>query len=230
MRQTTLIVPGFRGSGEAHWQTWFEQQLPDVKRVSGIDWEQPRLADWSAAVVQEIDSSNHPVWLIAHSFGCLATVSAAAERADKVLGALLVAPADPWRFVKSGLREWLPSTAQHDTIDHDLPQTALGFNSVVVASSNDPWVKITVAGYWAQRWGSHFVSIGEAGHINVDSGFGPWPQGLTLFQKMQAAQEDVPLGDIGVERCVCSSHEHRFNKRLQSKQDKEWRDALRQMS
>lgn len=194
MRHTTLIVPGFRGSGAAHWQTWFEQQLPDARRVSGIDWDVPCLDDWVEQVVREIDAAPSPIWLVAHSFGCLATVVAAAQREDKVAGVFLVAPADPWRFVKSGLRELKPSNEQLDTIDHDLPQSRLGFNSMVVASSNDPWVKITVAGYWAQRWGSHFISVGDAGHINIDAGFGPWPDGLALFQSMQSVQDEMPFG------------------------------------
>ena len=33
MQQTTLIVPGLHGSGPAHWQTWFETQVPGALRV-----------------------------------------------------------------------------------------------------------------------------------------------------------------------------------------------------
>lgn len=233
MRHTTLIVPGFHGSGETHWQTWFERQLPNARRISGIDWELPRLADWSAAILAAIDAEPHPVWLVAHSFGCLASVTAAAQRTEKVAGALLVAPADPWRFTPSGLREWLPSTEQHRTIDVDLPQTPLRFNTVVAASSNDPWVKLTVAAYWAERWGSHFVNVGDAGHINTDAGFGPWPYGLALFKKMQTAQDDAPLGALNdLERddlCACNSVKHHLSPIEQLKQDHLWCATLRQI-
>ena len=41
MSYRVLIVPGFHGSGEAHWQTWLEQELPNADRVRGIDWESP---------------------------------------------------------------------------------------------------------------------------------------------------------------------------------------------
>ena len=37
----------------------------------------------------------------------------------------------------------------------------------------------------ADAWGSAFLSIGDAGHINVDSGHGPWPDGLALFEKLR---------------------------------------------
>ncbi|MFB2608362.1 alpha/beta hydrolase, partial [Rhizobium phaseoli] len=30
-------------------------------------------------------------------------------------------------------------------------------------------------------WGSFLVDAGEAGHINADSGHGPWPEGTMVF-------------------------------------------------
>ncbi|QTQ37759.1 RBBP9/YdeN family alpha/beta hydrolase [Aromatoleum petrolei] len=109
MRHTTLIVPGFHGSGPDHWQTWLERRLPDARRVRGVDWEAPVLARWAAAVRREIDESAHSVWLVAHSFGCLASVVAAADRPERVAAALLVAPADPARFGPLGLLEEAPA-------------------------------------------------------------------------------------------------------------------------
>jgi len=104
MQHTTLIVPGFHGSGPAHWQTWFEAQVPGARRVSGIDWEQPVLPHWAQAVRDGIDHASGPVWLVAHSFGCLA--------------------------------RWIP-------------RSPLGAPSLVVASTNDPWVRLSSAAYWA---------------------------------------------------------------------------------
>lgn len=196
MLQTTLIVPGYQGSGPGHWQSWLETQLPGARRVAGIDWSAPVLASWAAEVRREIDAAPHAVWLVAHSFGCLAAVVAAADRPDKVAGALLVAPADPARFTPLGPID--TSRGQADrSVAGFLPQSQLGFPSAVVASSNDPWVKLKVAGFWADRWGSRLVHIGRAGHINAESGFGPWPHGLELLRTLQQAQDDLPLGLIG---------------------------------
>lgn len=105
MRHTVLIVPGFHGSGPGHWQTWLEGELPDARRVGGIDWDTPLLARWAGEVRREIDEAAGAVWLVAHSFGCLASVVAAADRPHKVAGLLLVAPADPERFELLGVRE-----------------------------------------------------------------------------------------------------------------------------
>jgi predicted alpha/beta hydrolase family esterase len=34
------------------------------------------------------------------------------------------------------------------------------------------------------EWGSTFVEIGSAGHINADSGHGKWPAGIALLERL----------------------------------------------
>jgi predicted alpha/beta hydrolase family esterase len=193
VHHTTLIVPGFHGSGPAHWQSWMEKRLPNARRVSGIDWELPVLALWAAEVRREIDAAPGPVWIVAHSFGCLASVIAAADRPGRVAGLLLVAPAEPRRFSLFGTREQYPGG---DSVASALPTTPLGSPSVLVASRNDPWLEFNRAHDLAERWGSRLVDIGEAGHINTESGYGPWPQGLDLLAELQMAFDGFPLGTI----------------------------------
>lgn len=186
MQPNTLIVPGFHGSEAAHWQTWFEQQLPASRRVQGIDWEQPIVRHWAQVLTNELEASTEPMWIVAHSFGCLASAVAAKTHSSKIAGALLVAPADPWRFAANGLASDLPAIQKHENIAHELPRQPFDFPSIVVASDNDPWVKLTIAAYWANQWGSELVHLSQAGHINVASGFGPWPFGLQLLHRLQA--------------------------------------------
>lgn len=199
MYNTTLIVPGFHGSGPAHWQTWMEGQLPDARRVGGIDWERPVLASWAAEVRREIDEAPGAVWLVAHSFGCLASVIAAADRPGKVAGLLLVAPAEPRRFSLFGTREDYPDGI---SVAQVLPHTPLASSSILVASRNDPWLDFPRAVHLAEQWGSLLVDIGPAGHVNSDAGYGPWPTGLALLAGLQAAFDDFPLGAIDAEHAV----------------------------
>ncbi|MBK1721151.1 RBBP9/YdeN family alpha/beta hydrolase [Thiocystis violacea] len=182
---STLIVPGYQGSGPGHWQTWLEQTLPDARRVSGIDWSTPALGQWADAIGVAIRYASSPVWLVAHSFGCLAAVTAASRAASRVAGVLLVAPGDPGRFSSEGLR----AETGGDSIASQLPRGLLAFPSLIVASSNDPWMKLAHVAYWADRWGSGVARIGKAGHINEDAGFGPWPAGLALLDAFKAARE-----------------------------------------
>ena len=168
---TTLIVPGLHGSGAEHWQSWLEARIPGARRVLQHDWDTPDLPRWADAVERALDTATGRIVLVAHSFGCLAAVTAAARHADRIAGALLVAPADPAKF----------------GVGPQLPKEHLGYPCILVASRNDPWVALGTARHWAGRWGSRFIDLGEAGHINTESGFGPWPEAHTLWAQLVEA-------------------------------------------
>ncbi|MCP1118833.1 putative alpha/beta hydrolase family esterase [Robbsia andropogonis] len=173
---TVLIVPGLHGSGDDHWQTWLERSLPSARRVVQRDWAQPSLLEWSACVRDSIEASTVPVVLVGHSFGCLAIAEALRSVADRVAGALLVAPANPVRFDIDPAR-----------LQHRLPMT-----SVTVGSENDPWMAFKAVQDLAQVWGSSLINLGNAGHINVASGFGPWRLGRELTEMLcWSARMDV---------------------------------------
>jgi predicted alpha/beta hydrolase family esterase len=110
-----------------------------------------------------------PVWIVAHSFGCLAAVHAAASSQADIAGALLVAPADPAKFGTTFL----------------LPRIPLPFRTFLVGSENDEWMSPGAARRWSRAWGATFLNAGRAGHINVASGHGPWPDGLRLFDTLR---------------------------------------------
>jgi uncharacterized protein len=177
---TILIVPGLHGSGEAHWQTWFEKRLTGCERIEQSDWDTPELPRWAGSVRRALDHSVGQVWIVAHSFGCLAAMHAAWDYRERIAGAMLVAPADPEKF----------------DVGPMLPDEHLGFPSVVVASTNDPWMSLPKAAYWADRWGSRFINIGAAGHINADAGYGPWLDGLEIFEQLRNSHTGLPLGPL----------------------------------
>ena len=156
-----VIVPGLHGSGAEHWQSWLQHQVADSVRVVQDDWSAPDLERWSERVADTLAALGPgPHVLVAHSFGCLAAVRAAGLHPSlDIAQMLLVAPAEPNRFDAA--------TA--------LPQSRLATRSCVVASDNDPWMSATQAHAWALRWGSDWINLGNAGHINVDSGYGPFP-------------------------------------------------------
>lgn len=156
-----LIVPGLNDSGPAHWQTWLQAQHRDARRVEQRDWREPELERWAARVTTTLERSGDAPWIaVAHSFGCLALARHLACTPDSpVRAALFVAPAEPDKFGVAAL----------------LPQGPLGLPSTVVASDNDPWMTAASTRRWAQRWGSAWLTLGDAGHINTESGFGPLP-------------------------------------------------------
>ncbi|QIL42586.1 hypothetical protein G7074_09910 [Pedobacter sp. HDW13] len=60
----------------------------------------------------------------------------------------------------------------------------MNFKTIVVTSANDEWVTLERATFFAQHWGSELINIGNAGHINADSGFGVWPEGLEILKAL----------------------------------------------
>lgn len=179
-----LTVPGLGGSGPSHWQTLWEQSRPDTTRVELGMWNTPHRNAWVTKLDQAIRHAQAPVVLAAHSLGCLA-VAWWAELSGQpfgwpVAGALLVAPADVGR---DGAGDDLRTF-------HPTPATPLPFPSILVASSDDPWIAIDRARELAVGWGSFFVDAGPQGHLNAASGIGWWEEGQTLLDRVLDAASD----------------------------------------
>jgi len=52
---------------------------------------------------------------------------------------------------------------------------------MLIASRNDPYCSFEVAEDLGGAWGSLVIDAGDAGHINADAGYGPWPEGSLTF-------------------------------------------------
>lgn len=177
MTSTSIIIlPGWRDSGPGHWQTLWAERLPQARRVVQDDWHTPTRSAWVARLEETVLEQPGPVVIVAHSLGCITTAHMKPEAAARVRGALLVAPADPER--RAVLSDFAP-----------VPYAALPYRSILVASSNDPYCPIRLAGAYARAWGSEFVRLQNAGHINVDSGHGEWPLGRALLQSLTDVEQ-----------------------------------------
>ncbi|MDR0673881.1 MAG: alpha/beta hydrolase [Zoogloeaceae bacterium] len=130
------------------------------------NWAVPRLSVWADAVRHALTRLEAPTRIVAHSFGCLASVVAARALPHKIKGAVLVAPANPERF-------HIPCAALRG---------ALPFPALVIASANDQWMPLESARRWADEWGGQFFNVGAQGHINTESGHGAWPEILGFIQ------------------------------------------------
>lgn len=179
-RRCVVIVPGWRDSGPGHWQSLWAQRLPGALRVVQDDWESPSRTAWVDTLEAAVLAAPQPVVIVAHSLGCIATVHLGAEAAVRIQGALLVAPADPER--RAALSDFAP-----------VPYARLPYRSMLVASGNDPFCSIRLAGAYARAWGSEFVRLQQAGHINVESGHGEWPLGWALLHSLLGDAEPAPV-------------------------------------
>ena len=175
-----LVLPGWQGSGPAHWQSRWEARH-GYQRVEQHDWLRPLRGDWTARLEEVILAQPRPVLLAAHSLGCILTAwwAAHSRHTQRVAGALLVAPPD---IERDDNRQQIPGWAP-------VARQRLPFRSILVASSDDPFGSLEGASRLAADWGADFVSLGPKGHINADSGLGDWEEGHVLLLSLVPAED-----------------------------------------
>ncbi|QBE64767.1 RBBP9/YdeN family alpha/beta hydrolase [Pseudoduganella lutea] len=177
-RFRVLVAPGLHDSGPEHWQSRWQRLYPAFERVVQDNWSDPVLPVWSERVDEVRRRDARPTLIVAHSFGCLASVHSVAADAANVAGLLLVGPADPDKFGVATL----------------LPREPLPIPSIMIASTNDPWMPLERAQQWAQRWDSTFINAGALGHINAESRLRDWLFGQQQLQLLvDRAQNVKPL-------------------------------------
>jgi len=168
-----LIIPGWSGSGPDHWQSRWVAKLSTARVVEQEDWYKPARDAWANRIVAAVRAATKPVVLVAHSAGVSAVAHAAEHlKPGEVAGGFLVAPASERakRAIPGMAADFIP-----------LPRQPLPFRSVLIASTDDTYCTQDEAKALAAAWGAEFVDAGESGHLNSESGHGPWPDGLLRF-------------------------------------------------
>jgi predicted alpha/beta hydrolase family esterase len=169
-----LILPGWQGGSSDHWTgRWPLRHGHQL--VQQHDWQRPLRGDWLMRLEETVLDLSGPVVLAAHGLGChlAAAWAAYSPRANRVRGALLVAPpyilSEPWL---SRLPSW-----------QQVPRQRLPFPSTVVAQDQGGQSVIEHSGQWARDWGSRWLEQPPAS----DFLHGPdadWPQGHALLQEL----------------------------------------------
>lgn len=183
-----VIVYGYDGSGPGHWQRW----LADELRANSIPVQFPELPEpldpqrdaWVEALRAIVDDAKEPVTFVCHSLGCWALDHLIAERGTKGMhAALLVAPPSP-HLIFEPIDSFLPP-----------PQAAAAWapiapRSLLIGSDDDEFTAAEEFAEIAARLGMPFERLAGAGHINVASGFGPWPRTLAWLRAVGAVTRD----------------------------------------
>ena len=170
-----LIVPGLGNSGPEHWQTYFQQSGNNFYKIDQQEWEAPTCTDWIDTIEMKVSAFDpSTVILIGHSLGCATIAHWAAKYKRQIKGTMLVAPSDleapQYNFPATGFTP--------------IPLDKINFKSIVVASADDIWVSLDRAAFFAEKWGSEFINIGNAGHINAASGHTNWNEGMSILKTL----------------------------------------------
>ena len=180
-----VFVYGYEGSGEGHWQRWAAATLS----AQGVPVAFPELSDptaprkdvWVAelrAVVEDAARRSDPVTFVCHSLGCWAVDHYLTEHGTAgVHAALLVAPPSPF-LVFEPVDTFLPPPRDPEVW---APLTA---RTLLVGSDNDDYTSAEEIEQIAHRLGVPHQILPDAGHINIDAGYGPWPFALDWLQRI----------------------------------------------
>ncbi len=175
-----LLMAGTHSEPD-HWIARWESRLPNAQRVPAA----PKADDLaqSAKLVAIAESAARPIVVIAHSCGVLHTVKAAPWVSRAIRAAFLVGPVDPDS----------PAGAALCNDASPMPLDRLSFPSILVASRTDPHCSFGRAESFASAWQSLLIDAGDAGHLDSQSGRGPWPEGLLLLSRLLRNIPSDPL-------------------------------------
>lgn len=166
-----ILLPGIYGSGETHWQSFWEREHRNMRRFQPTSWDKPDLGDWISALDRSVVNCEGPCILVAHSLACLLVAHWSQATRQKIAGAFLVSVPDPASAA-------FPVDAAGFSKP---PEKPFGFPSLIVASTTDPFGTIAYMRERAAQWGSDFAIAGPLGHINGASALQNWPQGRKML-------------------------------------------------
>lgn len=179
-----VIVHGYDGSGPGHWQRWLHDELRrDGSAVAFPDLPDPAAPDkdaWVEALTATIADASSPLTFVCHSLGCWALDHLLAARAPlAVHAALLVAPPSPLLPFEP-VESFLPPPCLHGC------WAPFAARTLVVGSDDDDYASAEEIDEIARTLGVACRILPGAGHINVASGYGPWPFALDWLRSVGA--------------------------------------------
>lgn len=186
-----MILHGLDGSPQGHWQFWLAGELkrrgqrvvfPELPRK-----HHPNLIDWVDELHLILSTVGPDSVLVAHSLGALLWLYyASVPQSVKLSRVLLVAP---------------PGGIDLDQSDRVIGRRALSLDRrlihesadriLLVGSENDPYNVWGFVSEYALPLGLPFLKLpDEARHVNIESGFGPWPFALRWCVEAAAVAAD----------------------------------------
>jgi uncharacterized protein len=171
----TVLVPGWHGSGPAHWQTWLGEQLTEMGRSVHFatlpDLDAPNLDAWLDGLRNTLYGLPEDGFdVLCHSLACQlwlhhAVLPSTTPRPARVA---LVAPPSP-NLDAAEVASFFPVPLDVDAVRRAADGT------VLVSSDNDEHCPEGAAEAFGRPLKMPVTVIAGAGHLNADSGYGPWP-------------------------------------------------------
>lgn len=163
-----LILHGWHGSDEPHWQAWLAKELVVENCIVAF----PRLSDnlrpdkerWIGEALEAFEDLRPDV-VVLHSLGNTLWFHLCERLACRVKKLLLCAP-------PRDLGD-LPEVATF--FPSPIPSDLHAVEALMVVSDTDPYMSLSESQGLSEALGVPLHVLRDAGHINTAAGFGPWP-------------------------------------------------------
>ncbi len=173
----TLILHGWGGSDHPHWQAWLAGELAKDYGTVSFPLIQhphfPHINRWKKEILAHLDDFG-PDTVVCHSLANTLWFHLCREGlAPKLQNLVLVSPPRLNCTIET-LRSFFPAP---------LPKTLNADKAILVVSDNDPYLTMDEAWSMQEALGIPMKVVERAGHINAESGYGPWPWILQYLTK-----------------------------------------------
>ncbi|MCQ2011525.1 MAG: alpha/beta fold hydrolase [Sporolactobacillus sp.] len=169
-----LVLHGLGGSTSGHWQEWLTKELK--KRGERVwfpqfpQWDHPVRESWINCLEETIDEipKDEPLVVVTHSLGCILWIHYASQHnARKVDRVIMVCPPSE-HLDNPEIQNFFPLPKDKASLPSIAKKTLL------ILSTNDRFLPQEEM---KQYFDFHVPCLifPEQGHINIQSGYGPWP-------------------------------------------------------
>lgn len=163
-----LILHGWHGSDDPHWQAWLARELVLENCIVAFpqfsDKMNPDKGVWTHEALEAIETLSPDV-VVCHSLGNTLWFHLCKLLNKPVNKLLLCAP-------PRDLSDY-PEVASFFPVE--LPSDLHAHQVLMVASDNDPYMSLDESIRTAMHLQVDLKTIKNSGHLNTDSGYGPWP-------------------------------------------------------
>ncbi len=163
-----LILHGWGGSDYPHWQAILSAKIACSYGTVSFPLIQhphfPHLNRWKREILNHIESFK-PNIVVCHSLANSVWFHLLLDNKAPYLDKLYIVAPPSMNTKHDMLSSFFPIK---------VPKSLNAKEAIVVVSDNDPWIDLTEADYLAKSWGVPLKILKEAGHINIESGYGQW--------------------------------------------------------
>jgi predicted alpha/beta hydrolase family esterase len=171
-----LILHGYQGSGPEHWQSWLAERLRRAGATVAYPElpspDAPTLPAWRAALEHELRAVPGDPVVVCHSLACVLWLHHCAQpvlEGGCAARVLLVAPPSATGAPRAIL-PFFPVPLDAGAVAGAAGETHL------VCATDDPYCPEGAAALYGEPLGLPTHVLPGAAHVNVETGFGPWPE------------------------------------------------------